>query len=90
MENEAWPEVPTVYIDRNPGGGTYTVKPVVNGREKDEKNAAFTLPDKAPEGYINIALDKPADGVTPSGEAYTYSPNDASGTRTATANTRSS
>ena len=38
------------YIDRNPGGGTYTVKPVVNGREKEEKNAAFTLPDKAPEG----------------------------------------
>ena len=68
----------TFYIDRNPRGGTYSVKPVVNGREKDEKSASFTLPDRAPEGYINIALDKPADGVTPSGEAYTYSPNDAS------------
>ena len=61
----------TFYIDSNKGGGTYTVKPVVNGREIDEKRASFTLPDKAPEGYINIALDKPADGVTPSGEAYT-------------------
>ena len=61
----------TFYIDSNMGGGTYSVKPVVNGREKDERSAAFTLPDNAPEGYINIALDKPADGVTPSGEAYT-------------------
>ena len=69
----------TFYIDRNPVGGMYSVKPVVNGREKDEQSASsFTLPNKAPEGYINIALDKPADGVTPSGETYTYSPNDAS------------
>ena len=67
------------FIDRNPGGGTYAVKPVVNGREKgDAQSASFVLPDRAPEGYINIALDKPADGVTPSGEAYSYSPNDAS------------
>ena len=29
-------------------------------------------------GYIDIPLDRPAEGVTPSGQKYTYSPNDAS------------
>ncbi|NYD67206.1 rhamnogalacturonan lyase family protein [Agromyces atrinae] len=28
--------------------------------------------------FLDVALDKPADGVTPSGESYTYSPGDAS------------
>ena len=32
----------------------------------------------APSGYIDIPLDRPADGVTPAGEKYSYSPNDAS------------
>jgi rhamnogalacturonan endolyase len=36
------------------------------------------LPSNAPEGYIDIKLDVPADGVTPAGDKYTYSPNDAS------------
>ena len=27
---------------------------------------------------IDIPLDRPAEGVTPSGQKYTYSPNDAS------------
>lgn len=38
----------------------------------------YTLPTKAPIGYIHIPLDRPADGVTPSGQAFTYIPNDAS------------
>lgn len=36
------------------------------------------LPGNAPSGYIDIPLDRPADGVTPAGEKYSYSPNDAS------------
>ena len=27
----------------------------------------------APSGYIDIPLDRPAEGVTPSGQKYTYS-----------------
>lgn len=31
-----------------------------------------------PLGYLEIPLQKPADGITPAGDTYTYSPNDAS------------
>ena len=30
------------------------------------------------EQYLDVPLDKPADGVTPAGQAYTYAPGDAS------------
>lgn len=69
----------TFFVDRNPDGGTYAVKPVDgNGREFDEACTVFPLPANAPHGYVNIPLDKPADGVTPDGRAYSYAPNDAS------------
>ena len=68
----------TYFVDRNKGGGVYTVKPVVDGKEIEENSASYKLPDNAPVGYVNIPLDKPADGKAPNGEAYTYSPNDAS------------
>ncbi len=64
----------TFFIDKNPNGGTYSVKPVSG----DEKSVAWVLPENAPTGYVNIPLDKPADGVTPDGKAYAYEPNDAS------------
>lgn len=68
----------TFYIDtyRDNTATTYTVKPVVDGREGE--GDTYTLPVNAPVGYIDIPLDRPADGVTPFGQAYTYSPNDAS------------
>ena len=52
----------------------YSVAAVVEG---DRQNAS---PDVAPlpQDYLSIPLRKPADGVTPDGEAYTYSANDAS------------
>ncbi len=68
----------TYFIDKNKGGGVYTVKPVAGGKELDEASASYTLPENAPAGYVDIPLDKPADGKEPNGEAYTYSPNDAS------------
>lgn len=68
----------TYYVDKNPGGGSYSVRPVVRGWTVKEKNTPFILADNAPVGYLDIPLDKPADGVTRSGERYTYSPNDCS------------
>ncbi|PXV65885.1 hypothetical protein CLV62_10658 [Dysgonomonas alginatilytica] len=55
---------------------TYILKSLVKGIEKEEQK--YTLPANAPVGYVNIPLDKPKDGVTPDGQAYSYSPNDAS------------
>lgn len=55
---------------------TYVIKSLIKGVEKEEQK--YTLPANAPIGYINIPLDKPKDGVTPDGQVYTYSPNDAS------------
>ncbi len=70
----------TFYRDSYPSSEAvrYAVKPVVDGRETNHKNGEYTLPANAPIGYIDIPLLKPADGVTPSGEKYTYNPNDAS------------
>lgn len=56
----------------------YEVRPVLKGKETGLKNGGYTLPENAPEGYIDIPLDKPADGVTPAGDTYGYTPNDAS------------
>lgn len=52
---------------------TYTVKPV-----KGALSGTWVLPENAPEGYLNIPLLRPANGTTPNGETYSYSPNDAS------------
>lgn len=56
----------------------YTVKAVFEGREQMTSCESFTLSAQAPIGYLPIPLDKPADGVTPAGESYTYGANDAS------------
>lgn len=70
----------TLYRDTYKGNvkTVYTVRPVVDGKETHDTEGSYTLPADAPCGYVNIPLDKPADGVTPSGQAYTYSANDAS------------
>ncbi len=69
----------TFFVDRNPGGGVYSVKPVTGkGRELNEKSTSWTLPADAPVGYVNIPLDRPEGGTAPDGRAYTYEPNDAS------------
>ena len=41
-------------------------------------NGSYTLMPDAPEGYLPVTLQKPADGMTPDGQTYTYSANDAS------------
>jgi len=56
----------------------YTVRAVVNGVEQSA-SASFTLPANAPtRQYLEIPLQIPAGGTTPSGEAYTYTANDLS------------
>lgn len=54
----------------------YSLASIIDGNE--ETSDEYTIPSNAPEGYINIPLDKPSDGVTPSGQKYSYTPNDAS------------
>lgn len=51
----------------------YTVKAT-----KGIGEGSYQLPENAPEGYLNLPLERPASGVTPAGDTYTYAPNDAS------------
>lgn len=66
----------TTYID--PAGtatSKYVIKTVGNGNGQDKLSAEFT---PLAQNYLAIKLDKPADGVTPTGQAYSYTANDAS------------
>ena len=47
-------------------------------KETHHIDGTYTFPENAPLGYLEIPLQKPADGITPAGDTYTYSPNDAS------------
>lgn len=65
----------TNYVDS--GGSSsalYTVRPVVNGTE----GAASAPANVWGQNYLTVPLQRPAGGTTPTGESYTYSPNDAS------------
>lgn len=52
----------------------YYVSAVTDGAETDQSDAVLPWA----EAYYDLKLNKPADGVTPKGEAYTYSANDMS------------
>lgn len=52
----------------------YTVRPIINGVELTANAAKATWTNP----YLLVNLNRPAGGTTPSGEAYTYSPNDLS------------
>lgn len=72
-------EVSTCFYDQYEENqpATYRIEPV-SKTKKHLINGTYTLPADAPLGYLNIPLNKPADGVTPAGQTYTYAPNDAS------------
>lgn len=56
----------------------YFVRPVIGGVEQPA-SAAFTLPANAPaQAFLSVPLQIPPGGTTPSGEAFTYTANDAS------------
>lgn len=63
----------TFFIDRQPVAGDATYR--IHGGAVDGE---YTVKADAPAGYLPIALDKPADGISPDGRPYTYSANDAS------------
>ena len=72
--------VSTLFRDKKNSQKTavYEVRPVLKGKETHHIDGTYTLPENAPLGYLEIPLQKPADGITPAGDTYTYSPNDAS------------
>ncbi|MCK9792850.1 rhamnogalacturonan lyase [Isoptericola sp. 4D.3] len=70
----------TSYVDAE-GGATarYAVAPVTEDRHGAERVGRRSAPVTAwSDGHLDIPLNKPADGVTPAGESYTYRANDAS------------
>lgn len=65
----------TSFVDpEGTAGAAYTVRTLVDGVVTEESASAAAW-DNA---YRDIPLDKPADGVTPDGVAYSYRANDAS------------
>ena len=70
----------TMWVDKQAEGkaANYEVRPVVNGTETHNVDGKYSLAANAGVGYLNIPLQKPEDGKTPSGQTYTYSANDAS------------
>jgi len=55
-------------------GSVYTVRAVVSGSEQAASENAVQFGD----GFLDVPLQVPPGGTTPTGEAYTYSANDAS------------
>ncbi len=65
----------TNYLDTSgTTSAAYTVRPVINGVEYAANAAKATWANP----YLAVNLNRPNGGTTPSGEAYTYSPNDLS------------
>ncbi|MCZ7379451.1 rhamnogalacturonan lyase family protein [Micromonospora sp. WMMC250] len=65
----------TNYLDSGAAAGSaYTVRAVVGGVEQAASAPALQFG----AGYLDVPLQVPAGGSTPSGESYTYSANDAS------------
>lgn len=65
----------TNYLDTTGNAASrYRVAAVVRGREGRKSRTVSPWAD----GYRDLPLRKPADGVTPTGERYTYSANDVS------------
>jgi rhamnogalacturonan endolyase len=65
----------TNFVDQNgTSASSYYVRSVLDRKELDQSTSV--TPWK--QSYVDLQLKKPADGVTPTGERYTYSANDMS------------
>jgi hypothetical protein len=65
----------TNYIDKDgSSASTYYVRAILNGKEQQ----ASEITKVWDTNYLSVPIQKPADGVTPKGDAYTYNANDAS------------
>ena len=63
----------TFFIDEQPLSGDAVYEVRGGGRK-----GKYVLAADAPEDYLPVKLQKPADGVTPDGRSYSYTANDAS------------
>ncbi len=63
----------TFFVDRAPLSGDATYKVCGGGFD-----GHYVLKANAPDGYLPVKLQKPADGQTPDGRTFSYSANDAS------------
>lgn len=70
----------TFHTDRNAAGKElrYELHITSNKGAGSHLNAQYIVKENAPYGYINIPLNIPPDGVTPTGQPYSYHANDAS------------
>ena len=68
----------SVYTVRRPDEGNRKCPSSDGDRGGTDKGCAGDSAAVWPASYLSIPLTKPADGVTPAGEAYTYRANDAS------------
>lgn len=71
----------TDYLDNGITSGSayrYYVRPVISGVEQEPSDTFTVAGASSASDYLSIPLQIPAGGTTPSGEAYTYSANDAS------------
>ncbi|SCL42775.1 cellulose binding domain-containing protein [Micromonospora aurantiaca (nom. illeg.)] len=65
----------TTYLDSGAAAGSaYTVRAVVNGAEQAASAPALQFAN----GYLDVPIQPPPGGTTPSGEGYSYAANDAS------------
>jgi fibronectin type 3 domain-containing protein/lysophospholipase L1-like esterase len=65
----------TNYLDKEgESESVYEVRAVIDGKERKTQETAAVLN----QNYLDIPLQKPADGVTPLGDPYSYRANDAS------------
>ncbi|GAA0382218.1 rhamnogalacturonan lyase [Acrocarpospora corrugata] len=65
----------TNYLDTAAADASYTVRAVVGGAEQAASPASLRF---AGGNYLDVPIQPPGGGTTPSGEAYTYAANDAS------------
>ena len=71
----------TSFIDKNYSmtkDAVYKVVPVVDSVDREDMSQVFTWVANSKFGYLEIPIDQPAGGTTPSGEAFTFTANDAS------------
>lgn len=65
----------TNYLDKDGKiDSVYEIRTILDGKEQKEKNKITVLENN----FFDIPLQKPADGVTPLGDPYTYRANDVS------------
>jgi rhamnogalacturonan endolyase len=75
----AEPLLLTNYVDaQGETGSRYTLRAVVDGVQQEQLNPTVWSVSAGSQPFKTLPLHKPADGVTPDGQAYSYAVNDGS------------